>query len=537
MRTIKESVLFLTSSGTDVQCSGGRLAIAGLKSIRLKDITSFSQLKYKAQTLQVVTLGNTSYTPASATVYKIAVYDPIRTDASYTESPKIYKVVTPDDVTTLGNAAAQREWIHADLVAQINAATAQNHATAVSLGGGTGFTVTDTGPYYPVYSQSMTNIKGINKVYTIANADGSGFQGPTASLPYGNGSLTTAAVYSYGSGANLALSKPVVSFVFGNLISGVLEAPPVTAGNLPAVSGQNYDGFVIESLKLVEVIGIGGQFGYERRLSTVFVDNGTGSSTSNLTGFRSFERAMLHVLFDQYSKDPSSIIFMGDTASVSQGLNTGLPSGTSLAENVIQFGNGFSTHYYPLGTATLVALASTNSGIGVVLDATAGEGVELSAPTWANSNKNFVVGKTAASIYVKITIDDVSGLNPMWVGFRKQAAADTTYTSYTDYAFIGLGNATGDIFTSTEINSGGNTNTDTTNNWADTETHTLEVRVDINGAVTFFIDGYKPIVTQAVTFDAGDIMIPVFCYALQATDIGTPSVLEGAFLATDSWRF
>lgn len=537
MRTIKESVLFLTSSGSDVQCSNGRISITGLKGINKRDIISISQLKYKPQVLQVVTLGNTVYTPVSSKLYKIAVYDGLRSNGSYTETPKIYSVLTPPDVTTLGNAAAQREWIHADLVAQINLGSAQNKATAVSLGGGAGFTVTDSGPYYPVYGQNVANIKGVNRVYTIANADGSGFQGPTAALPYGNGTLTTAAQYSFGSGVNLALSKPVVSFVFGNLIGGVLEAPPVTSTNQPAVGGQNYDGFVISSLKLVEVIGIGSQFGYERRLSTIFVDNGTGGATTNLAGFSSFSRAMHHLLFDQYKSDPSSIIYLGDTGTVSQGLNTGLPSGVSLAENVINFGNGFSTHYYPLGASTLLAPTSTALGLGLVLDAATGEGMELSAPTWASSNKNFVVGKTAASIYCKINIDDVSGLNPMWVGFRLQEAANLVYTAYNSYAFIGLGNALGDIFTSVELANGGNTNVDTTNNWADTETHTLEVRVDIKGAVTFFLDGYKPIVTQAFSFTAGQVLIPVFGYALQTVDIGTPSLSEGVFINSDSWRF
>ena len=37
----------------------------------------------------------------------------------------------------------------------------------------------------------------------------------------------------------------------------------------------------------------------------------------------------------------------------------------------------------------LLALIATNSGLGLVLDATAAEGVEFSAPTWANSQKSF----------------------------------------------------------------------------------------------------------------------------------------------------
>ena len=57
-----------------------------------------------------------------------------------------------------------------------------------------------------------------------------------------------------------------------------------------------------------------------------------------------------------------------------------------------------------------------------MLDATAAEGVEFSAPTWANSQKIiFVVGKTAFSVYSKITLD-AWGLDTLYVGFRKKAA-------------------------------------------------------------------------------------------------------------------
>lgn len=533
-KPIRKSVLFRTSAGSDVQNAGGTLIIPGLNGgILKKDIINITQTKYRAEVAQVVTIGGVStITPASSTRYAVAVYDPLRYPNGYSEAQHIYSVTTPADVTTLGNAAAQREWIYGELVSRINA-DANNHAVAASLGGGTGMTVTDDGGYYPVFAQGAPQVKGANTVYTITNANGSGFTGTTL---LGNAAITTPAVYSFGVGANLALAKPVVDYVYGNVVSGYIEDAPLTTTGLPAVSGQNYDCFSIESYKIVDGVTLGGQFVYQLQVNRVFVDNGTGSSTTNLAGFKAFERAMLHEIFALYKNDASTIYFMGNTGVTCGGLGTGLPSGTSLALNNIHFGNGFSSAYYPLGTATIVALTSGNDGIGVVLDATDTEGVELSAPSWANSLKSAIVGKTAFSIYCKITIDDVSGLNPMWVGFRKKAAANATYTAYSDYAFIGLGNATGDIYTSTENDGGGNTNTDTTQNWADAETHTLEVRVAIDGSVTFKIDGYAPTVTQAFSFDTDDEIIPVFCYALQATDLGTPSVLEGAFLATDSWR-
>nr|WP_298658027.1 hypothetical protein [uncultured Flavobacterium sp.] len=522
---IYESVLLRTSSANDVKNSGGTVSITGLNPIFKNFITSIVQVKYRAEVVQVATIGSNSYVPAGATLYQVAVFDPNRRINGANEQIKYYGYTTPDDVTTLGaTAALQREAIHAKIITAINA-DATNYSVAVTLGTGTGFTVTDDGGYYPVHSQTMTRVIFVNTVLCT-----NGFTAaPT---------ISTAGNFSVGVGSKLASAVGSADWMnAGNLVSGYpFPMYPKTTTGLPAVSGQNYDLFVINSLTTApNETASGQQVALVNRVQSIYVDNGTGSSTTNLTGFKTFERSMLHEIFKTFNGDNRTIYFLGDTGPTCGGLNTGLPSGTSLAENFIQFGNGFSTHYYPLGTSTLVALTSTNDGIGIVLDATAGKGAELSAPTWTNSLKNFVVGQTAASIYCKVTIDDVSGLNPFWVGFRVQGAANTTYTSYTDYAFVGLGNATGDIFTSYKVNSSGAA-VDTTQNWADAETHTLEVRVDINGAVTFKIDGYAPTTTQALTFDSGDVMIPVFGYGLQTADIGTPSVLEGAFVTSNSWR-
>lgn len=530
MKPIRESILFKTSSGSDVQNGGNNLVIAGLRSISKKDIVSIKQIKYHTEVVQVYTVGGSSYTPTANTKYAIEVGDPNRRESGYNEYVRPYFCVTPPSILTFGvNAAAQRETIHGLIIADINAQTAINHSVAVSLGTGTGFTITDVGGYYPVRSQSMTNVLGANLVSQKTNADGTGFVA-------GDIVLTTAAVSSFGVGSKLAQEAPVTDKMFGNLISGVLDAPPLTVDYLPAVNGQNYDGFEILSLSKIDTPTITGHYTYLDRSSMVYVDNGTGTATTNLAGFKAFERAMLQNLFQQYALDTPTIYYMGNTNVTCGGLSTGLPSGTANVENVVSLGNGFSAHYGSIGTSTLVALVATNAGIGEVLDATASEGVEVCAPTWANSQKEFVVGKTAFSMYAKITIDDVSGVNPAWWGFRLKEALNSTYTAYTTYALVGLGNATGDIYTSTELAGGGNTNTDTTLNWADTETHTLEVRVGIDGVVTFFVDGYKPTVTQTMTLTAGLTMIGVFGHVIQTSDIGTPSVLEFAQLADDTWR-
>ena len=82
-----------------------------------------------------------------------------------------------------------------------------------------------------------------------------------------------------------------------------------------------------------------------------------------------------------------------------------------------------------------------------------------------------------------------------------------------DYAFVGV-KGTADpntIYTATLVlNIGSASPVDTTQTWADGATKTLEVRVAIDGSVTFFINGYKPTVTQAAYFDAGDEVILLF---------------------------
>lgn len=529
---LQESQLFTTSLASDVQSSKGNLKVGVMSPTKKSLIADMIQVKYQAETVQVVTITTSSITPAGNTYYTIEFGDTNRSRGGVQEVLKRVSYLTPADVTTLGaTAALQREAINLELVDLINEYTDSYYVTAASTLLGTGITVTDSAGYYPVNAQGMTNRLGASTVRTCRNSDGSGFVGTEASV-------TTAAVYSFGVGADLLAWKPVIDQMWGNLISGYVGGTaPKTAAGAYATSGQKYDGFAVVALAESPIAtSVRAQTAYIPKVQIAYVDNGTGSSTANATGFAAFERAwILEATSTLFSEDASSIVFMNEYAPVCQGLGTGLPSGTAQAENVVHFGNGFAAHYSPIATSTIVSLVGANAGLTLELDQTNGEGVELSAPTWANSPKEFVVGKQEFSVYAKVTINDVSGLNPFWVGFRKKEAYNATFNSYSDFAVIGLGNATGDIFTNTEINGAGNTATDTTQNWADTETHTLEVRVDINGAVTFFLDGYKPTVTQTLTFDAGDSLIPTI-YALQAADLGTPSLLAWAAVPSNTWR-
>ena len=124
---------------------------------------------------------------------------------------------------------------------------------------------------------------------------------------------------------------------------------------------------------------------------------------------------------------------------------------------------------------------------------------------------SFTVGSSAFYAKLKYSLEDVSVLDYSWFGFRlkSQAAVAEPRAGATDYAVIGP-NA-GNISVETALNNTTASVLDTTDDWADGETHTMEVRVSAAGAATFKIDGRDPTVnTTTLTFDSGDVLTPWF---------------------------
>jgi hypothetical protein len=176
----------------------------------------------------------------------------------------------------------------------------------------------------------------------------------------------------------------------------------------------------------------------------------------------------------------------------------------------------------PCGTTqTLAGPFRTTDGWAMAGDLTNNDIMEYGPAgyTLADCPQSFVVGSDEACFFrCKFKVADVSGSDLTVMGFRKQEAANGTFTSYTDYAVIG--HVSGDIVIKTELNSGGTTTVDTTQNWADGETHTLVVKVSAAGVVTFEVDGAAPTVTTTFTFDTGDRIVPVFYILHDATSPG-----------------
>ena len=105
----------------------------------------------------------------------------------------------------------------------------------------------------------------------------------------------------------------------------------------------------------------------------------------------------------------------------------------------------------------------------------------------------------------------MDGAAPYVVGFRRSAANNATFGDYTDYVGIGMNAATSatKIVLFDELNAGGQTITNTTDNWGgDGTTNTLRVNVSADGVVTYTINGSAPTAGHAFTFDNADVVVP-----------------------------
>lgn len=534
MKSNRESVLLKTSSNTDVQCSGGKINITGLKEVQKKNITGIIQIKYRAATAQVITVGSTAYTPTGGTKYNVAIYDPNRTRDGYQEAPKVFTFTTNPNILVNGaSAALQRETIHAALVAKINLALSLN-VTAASLGTGTGFTITDNTDYYPERSQSMTNEKFVSTVLPETNPDGSGFLNT-------NIVVTTAGQTSFGVGLKLGQAAPVIDFMYGNLISGVLDAPPKTFANPPAyaVTGQNYDGFVIMSLKEEPAHNISGQLAYVPKEQYIYVDNGSGSATTNLAGFLTFEREMRKLITETYKNDQSATIQWFDQDFVEQGLLGAAPATTAGVSNKYLTPYGNLTHVN-INTQTIVTGAMGNAGFLMEQDLTATDGAAYTPSFTTLNSQQFVVGKTAMTVQAKLSFTTPANIVFM-VGFRSKEAHQAAFASYQYLATAGLSAAGTTFVTYGNLAAGTPLVQANGNSALTTVQYDFRVQIDINGAVTAYINNVKSNIYSAGTtplvIPAATILIPHMQYTNLNSAAAVPNVSEFWGVASDTVIF
>lgn len=504
-----KSVLFNTSAGTDVRYSGGELQIAGLDPINQARIIDISQVNYRAEVQQVVTVGATAYTPTADTTYCIEIGDVTRVDHGYTENLKRYTYTTPADVTTIGaNAAAQREYIHGQLVTKINA-IASNFVLAASLGSGNGFTVTDDPGYFPYNRQGMTNRRGASLVRPCQNSDGTGFAAS-------NYVLTTAAVYEFGTGLNLLNNAPVYDYMTGNLISGEIETP-ITAAGATAVSGQKYNMFSITYLKRVALPTAfnGNSYVYLLVNQTAYVDNGAGTSISNLSGYIAFERQIHRAIANKYSLDVNAVAEFFDSNFVIQGPLGAVPVATANLKNKFLTGYGNLFNHYNINAQTIVAPSQGATGLLIDQDLTATDGAHYCAEVGTSSPKEFVVGKDDVTFLFKASASTVANL-VLLAGLRKKEAYTADFNDYNDMVAAGTGPSGTTFYTYGILQNAATVATTTSVNAVDATAFTIRIVVPKSGLVSVYINDVKypvySVGTTPLTFVAGTVLIPFFQY-------------------------
>lgn len=195
----------------------------------------------------------------------------------------------------------------------------------------------------------------------------------------------------------------------------------------------------------------------------------------------------------------------------------GAAGGTAGDENVLIFPDT-AFEYHILGTQTITAPKISASGLDLgSMDATDNDGLELNHGVLSSQIPSFTIGTDAAFfLRARFSIADVSGTDDCAVGFRKVEANQANIDDYADMAVLNV--ISGDIKIETIVGGAATTTTDTTDNWADTETHELKILVSAAGVVTYQIDGSAPTTTAAFTFTDALNVMPFF-YLLNATDL------------------
>lgn len=225
--------------------------------------------------------------------------------------------------------------------------------------------------------------------------------------------------------------------------------------------------------------------------------------------------------FDNFSTQPVTAAVAGGAAS-----------GTANTANALFSGkNGFE--YVAKGTQTITAPKKVTGGLDINMDQTDNDGIEITEGNFTDAQRSFTIG-TSKDFFlrVKFSIEDVSGTDDCLVGFRKVQAYGANVDDYTDVAALNV--ISGAINIETILNNAATTTTDTTDTWADLETHELKVNVSKAGVVTYEIDGVAPTVTAAFTFDSTDVVIP-FIFMLNSSDVAGAIIVkeyECGYIAT-----
>lgn len=177
--------------------------------------------------------------------------------------------------------------------------------------------------------------------------------------------------------------------------------------------------------------------------------------------------------------------------------------------------------YTIIGTQTILSPVLAAGGLDIGMDQTNNDGVSFTHGITARNPFAFVVG-TDGACFAKatFTVADVTGADPLYIGFRKVEAHQADYNDYDEFVGIGI-LSDGSFQIETILNAAATVTTDTTQNAADGTEFSLGVFVSAAGVVTFQINGAAPTVTKAFTFDTGEVVMPYVLFMHGSDVAGT----------------
>lgn len=168
-------------------------------------------------------------------------------------------------------------------------------------------------------------------------------------------------------------------------------------------------------------------------------------------------------------------------------------------------------------------------GLDIGADQTDNDGIELLGGMYGASGRPMVPGVDPAFKFcATVDINDVSGTDDFWVGFRDATAPNATFNSYNSYFTVGYNAADGDTKTEAEDDGGGVTSTDIDNGDITDASGFVKycVLVGETGAASATIDGAAPGNGVAYTFDSGEPVLPFLHYLHATTSPGAIVVTE-----------
>jgi hypothetical protein len=331
----------------------------------------------------------------------------------------------------------------------------------------------------------------------------------TGSVAIGN---TLAGVIDIDSGAAVSINSAGAAINIGN----DADAFAINVGTGAAARTITY-GNDTGATSLIFNCGTGaldiGQNGIAR---TVRIGNSTGASALELaagTGDITITGTVKEIDAEFLAATGDDITFQQSPLTCTAADTGGVATGANTDLNLLMLQNGIIMEQYCIGAQTIIKPVMTASGLLISGDLTVAEGFEYNfGAARTNSRHAFTIGTSAAFFFeCQFTVADVSSADPYMIGFRRSAANNASVEAYSDYSLIGLDQTVneGTVIIKTELNSGGTTNTNTTDVFTDGQTHTFRVLVSAAGVVTYLIDGVAPTITAAFTFDNGDIICPL----------------------------